>query len=95
MKKFRFRKPGDLDSEIFRNLNIMAENDPVSSEYRDALTRVRELHDIKALSRKWKVTPDTAVMFLAQLLGIFTIVKHEQFNVITSKALGFVNKGRV
>lgn len=42
----------------------------------------------------WKVTPDTVLIVLCNLLGILLILKHEKIDIITSKALGFVMKGR-
>lgn len=46
------------------------------------------------LKPSWKVTPDTVLIVLCNLLGILLILKHEKIDIITSKALGFVMKGR-
>jgi len=49
----------------------------------------------KATPKKWKVSPDTALVVLGNLLGIVLILKHEKIDAITTKALSFVLKGRV
>lgn len=64
----------------------------------DDLDRLLELAEkrqkLKDASR-FKVSPDTIVVGLINLVGIGLILGHEKLNVITSKALGFVIRGRV
>ncbi|HRX15969.1 MAG TPA: hypothetical protein P5123_06625 [Spirochaetota bacterium] len=42
-----------------------------------------------------KVKPDTIAIVMTNLIGIGMILGYERVNIITSKALGFVLKGRV
>jgi len=49
----------------------------------------------KIKSAKWKFSPDTLLVVGGNLLGIGFIIWHEKLNVISSKALSFVIKGRV
>ena len=44
---------------------------------------------------KEKMKPDTKAMIFANLAGILLILCFERLNIITSKALSFVMKGRV
>ena len=44
---------------------------------------------------EWKVSPDTILIIVGNLAGILLILKYEKLDIITSKALGFVIKGRV
>ena len=64
----------------------------------DDLERLLELAEkcqkIKTASRL-KPSPDTIAVGLFALIQIVWITKHEKLNVISSKALGFVNRGRV
>lgn len=41
------------------------------------------------------INPDTALVVAGNLLGIILILKHEKIDIITSKALGFVLRGRI
>lgn len=47
------------------------------------------------LKCKWKISPDTLLIVGGNLLGILLILNFEKADIITSKALSFVLKGRV
>ena len=61
--------------------------------------QVEELMELlekrKSLDEKPKISPDTMAVVAGNLLGILLILTYEKANVITSKALGFVLRGRV
>lgn len=70
---------------------------PDMPEYELQLKNVERLHKLlmEEESHKLRVSPDAVLGLAGNLLGIGVIVKHEEFNTITSKALGFVMKGRL
>lgn len=43
----------------------------------------------------WKITPDTALVVAGNLMGILLILNFEKLDIVRSKALSFVLKGRV
>ncbi len=47
------------------------------------------------LKRDWKISPDTLLVVGGNLLGILLILNFEKMDIVMSKALGFVLKGRV
>lgn len=47
------------------------------------------------LKPSWKFTPDTLLVVGGNLMGILLILNFEKMDIIRSKALGFVLKGRV
>ena len=49
----------------------------------------------KLAEKKWKISPDTLLVVGANLLGIVLILKQEKIDIVSSKALNFVLKGRV
>jgi len=83
-----------LEKEIEAVLLDMKDMDLNSDEYEVALNHLSTLHEIKSKEKKWNVSPDTMAIVAGNLLGIILILKHEEFNVITSKAMNFVIKGR-
>ncbi len=83
-----------LEKEIEAVLLDMKDMYVGSEEYEVALNHLSILHEIKSKEKKWNVSPDTMAIVAGNLLGIMLILKHEELNVITSKALGFVIKGR-
>jgi hypothetical protein len=48
-----------------------------------------------ALGDKKRISPDTLAVIAGNLLGIVLILTYEKVNVITTKALGFIIRGRV
>ena len=83
-----------LEKEIEDVLLDMKDMDLNSDEYEVALNHLSTLHEIKSKEKKWNVSPDTMAIVAGNLLGIILILKHEELNVITSKAMNFVIKGR-
>ena len=47
------------------------------------------------LKSNWKISPDTLLIVGGNLLGILLILNFEKADIVTSKALNFVLKGRV
>lgn len=47
------------------------------------------------LKPSWKFTPDTLLIVGGNLAGILLILNFEKLDIVRSKALGFVLKGRV
>lgn len=83
-----------LEKEIEEVLLDMKNMCVDSDEYEVALDHLSTLYEIKSKEKKWNVSPDTMAVVVANLLGIILILKHEELNVITSKAMNFVIKGR-
>lgn len=44
---------------------------------------------------KWKISPDTVLLAIVNLVGIGMVLWHEKLDVISSKAFGFIMKGRI
>jgi hypothetical protein len=66
-----------------------------SKEYATILDRAVQLHKMKEEEeRTSSVSKDTLAVVGANLLGILMIIKHENVNVITTKAMSFVMKPR-
>ena len=83
-----------LEKEIEVVLLDMKDMYVDSDEYEVALNHLSILHEINSKEKKWNVSPDTMAVVAGNLLGIVLILKHEELNIITSKAMSFVIKGR-
>lgn len=83
-----------LEEEIDAVLLSMKDMYVDSDEYEVALNHLSKLHEMNSKEKKWNVSPDTMAVVAGNLLGIMLILKHEELNIITSKAMGFVIKGR-
>lgn len=88
-------KRTNLEKEIDNLLELMRLESPGSNEYRAILDDLERLYKAKSLEKDRDVSPDTIAIVAGNLAGILLILKYEELNVITSKALSFVLKGRV
>lgn len=78
-------------------LKLAGTFDEHSKEYGDNLAileRLVSLNDKIQNQKKDTVSKDTLVVVAGNLLGIALILSYEKLNIITSKALSFVIKGR-
>lgn len=64
---------------------------PTSDEYATIMERVSKLHKLREIESPRRVSPDTALMVGANLIGIVLVLHHEHVGVVTSKALSFVS----
>ena len=100
-KRTELEKERDVAIEDLRNTTWEAETEANENEihkknlYNEKLKRIERLNDLIGEKSKKGISPDTALIVAANLLGIMLIISHERVNVITSKALGFVMRGRV
>lgn len=91
------KKPGEpteLDPVIGRLLELMANEDPNTEEYSKMTDQLIKLYKLKAETAPKRVSADTWALIVANLAGIILIIGHERANVITTKALAFVQRLR-
>lgn len=93
--KFRTDKQSPLDKEILNLLKQMETKSRDSEEYSVMSENLERLYKAKSYEQVRRVSPDTLAVVAGNLLGIALILGYEQVGVISTKALGFVIKGRV
>lgn len=84
-----------IDLEINKVFERMAKEDISGVEYETYLSDIERLTNLKVIMTERQVSKDTLVIVGANLLGIALILGYEQMHVVSSKALGFVIRGRV
>ena len=94
MLKITNKEKTKLEKEIDAVLSEMENMNVSDDDYEIAIEHLSRLYDIKLKDKKWNISNDTMLVVAGNLLGIMLILKHEDLNIITSKALGFVIKGR-
>lgn len=85
----------NLEMEIDRLIEIMSYQEANSENYATMAANLEVLMKAKANEKARRISPDTLAIIAGNLLGIGLILSHERLNVISTKALGFVLKGRV
>ena len=84
-----------IEEELERAIACLKTSLIDSEEYAKMLTSAERLHGMLDEEKKSSsVSRDVLANIGANLLGIFMIIKHENVNVITSKALNFVIRTR-
>ena len=81
-----------LDEAIKQAYSKLETLDVGSKEYSDALEHYERLYAVKGETRKRRVSSDTVLIVLGNLLGILIIVAYEQKHVFASKATSFAMK---
>lgn len=83
-----------LEKEIESVLANMAAMDPASEEYGAHANHLKVLYEAKATEKSKRPSTDTMISTAGSLIGILLIINHERLNVISTKALQFVTRGR-
>lgn len=81
-----------LQSVIDDALGSLSIRNPDDEEYAKIVDQLTKLYALKP--KPEKLSKDGMATIAANLFGILLIVGHERANVVTSKALGFVQKLR-
>lgn len=95
MKITKQDKRSNLQEAIDSALSVMSELEPFSDEYSAIASNLEKLYRARDLENIRGISPDTIAIIAGNLFGIGLILGYERMNVITSKALGFVMRGRV
>lgn len=84
-----------IDEAIIRVLETMDVFGADSPEYPELLQHLDKLTTIQRAEKSdRKVSPDTMLLVLGNIMGIIIIVAYEQKHVIRSKATDFIMKAR-
>ena len=94
-KIFKRDKRTNLEKEIDSVIQRMSKHQPDSAEYSAIAENIEKLYKARTYENVKRVSPDTIAIIAGNLLGIVLILGYEKAGVITSKALGFVLRGRV
>jgi len=88
----KFREPTSLDKEIDRVTRELDNHIVSSDEYNALLDQLVRLHKLRNEEKSRGVSTDTLVLAGTNLLGILMVIRHEHINVITSRAMGMIQK---
>lgn len=96
-----------MDINIFRSKNQPEYTDAIddlllelqlhkgdSSEYARIVEQMEKLAKLHKTKKSLAIDPNTALTVAANIVGIILVLKHEQLNVIASKAFGLVMKAQ-
>jgi hypothetical protein len=86
------REPTSLEREVERAIRDLKTHKIGSDEYVRTLEVVTKLHKMKEEEKPSVVSKDTLTIVAANLIGIIMILRHENVNVITSRAMNLILK---
>lgn len=91
---FAPKEKTQLDREIDRLTIELRELSATDDDYATIVEHLNRLTKIRLEEKPEKVSPNTWAMIGANIVGIAMITWFERENVITSKALGFIQRAR-
>lgn len=83
-----------LEKELEQQLLLLRSRLSETEEYTKILANVERLHELMGEHKPARISPETKATIAANLIGILMIIRHEDVNVISSKALGFIMRTR-
>lgn len=83
-----------VDKEIARTILMLQEKEPDSKEYAATLEHLTKLQKIRQEEKPTRLSSDTMLVVGANLIGMLLIIRHENVNVITTKALSLIPRLR-
>lgn len=89
---FKDKIPTPLDMEIERLQLKLSELEINSEEYRTTLDTLVSLYKARAESAPAPISRDTMLLAATNILGIILILRAEHLNVITSQAMGRIQR---
>lgn len=95
LKLTKQKNKTNIEKEINRLIFQAGCEEPDSEKYSKIVEEVERLCKAKSYETEKSISPDTVLTVIGSILGIILILGYEQVGVISSKALGFVIKGRV
>lgn len=92
---FKMRKHDEtpLEKEIAAMHETLEELEKGSEDYTAAAKQLEILYRIQRESEQG-IDPNTALVVAANLVGVLLVVRREEFNVVTSKAMGMIMRPR-
>jgi hypothetical protein len=96
MKKFEL--PKSLKSRVkAARLKAFEEmsKEGVTCEEWDKFTEMYKMYDSMLVKTASKITPDTIVIAVTNIVGILLVLNFEKLDIVRSKAFGLLLKGRV
>jgi len=75
----------------------MISEETTDEEYKDCHRRINDIDNLLEKDKKkvcFGISPDTMVVVGGNLLGLFLILNYERTEILTSKAIQFVLKGK-
>ncbi len=87
-------KRSKVEREIDERIIKLMDSANTAQEVQSVIALLTAKYEMQAIKPR-RIKPDTVAVIAANLLGIALILGYEKANVITTKALGFIIRGRV
>lgn len=90
-----FDKEPSLLDKVIRSAEIELVGTPVDSDkYEIRLERLTKLYKLKN-DKSSRVSPDTIVMAVTNIVGILMVIKAEHVGIITTRAINMISKTKM
>ena len=83
-------EPNHISVEVDRVVSSLSKIDPFEEDYTKGVQNLKTLCEARSKKPGLLIEPDVLIAAAVNLLGIVLILRHEQFNVVTTKAMTFI-----
>lgn len=80
----------NISVEVDRVVEFLSDIDPSEEDYTKGVQNLKTLCEARSKKPGFLIEPDVLITSAVNLLGIVLILRHEQFNVVTTKAMTFI-----
>ena len=80
----------DISDEVNRVVEFLSKIDPSEDEYTKGIQNLKVLCEARAKRPGFLIEPEVLITAAVNIIGIVLILRHEQFNVVTTKAMTFI-----
>ncbi len=80
----------DISVEVDRVVEFLSKIDPDEDAYTNGVQNLKTLCEARSKKPGALIEPEVLIAAAVNIVGIVLILRHEQFNVVTTKAMTFI-----
>ena len=80
----------NISVEVDRVVNFLSEINPDEEIYTCSVQNLKTLCEARSKKPGTLIEPDVLIAAAVNIVGIVLILRHEQFNVVTTRAMSFI-----
>jgi len=80
----------DISVEVDRVVDFLSKMNPSDENYTKGVQNLKTLCEARAKRPGFLIEPEVLITAAVNVIGIVLILRHEQFNVVTTRAMSFI-----
>lgn len=80
----------NISIEVDRVVDFLSNIDPSDDDYTNSVQNLKTLCEARSKKPGALIEPEVLIAAAVNIVGIVLILRHEQFNVVTTRAMSFI-----